>query len=108
MVETMNTKPVLVDLFCGCGGFGLGAELAGFHTIAAIDIDPTLQSAYKNNFPHTKVLNKDLSLLDENGFRHILGRQKIDLAKDIREWGLVMLMIREENCWKIFSGTSIY
>lgn len=78
MVETMNTKPVLVDLFCGCGGFGLGAELAGFHTIAAIDIDPTLQSAYKNNFPHTKVLNKDLSLLDENGWRHILGRQKID------------------------------
>lgn len=74
----MSKKPVLVDLFCGCGGFGLGAELAGFHTIAAIDIDPTLQSAYKNNFPQTKVLNKDLAILDANGWRDILGQQKID------------------------------
>ncbi|MGT0148892.1 DNA cytosine methyltransferase [Vibrio metschnikovii] len=45
--------------------FGLGAELAGFKTIAAIDIDPTLQSAYKKNFPETHVLNGDLSQLNE-------------------------------------------
>lgn len=74
----MNKKPVLVDLFCGCGGFGLGAELAGFHTIAAIDIDPTLQSAYKNNFPYTRVLNRDLASLNESDWHDILGQQKID------------------------------
>lgn len=74
----MNTKPTLVDLFCGCGGFGLGAELAGFHTVAAIDIDATLQSAYKNNFPNTKVVNWDLTSLDKSGWDKILDNQQID------------------------------
>ena len=45
--------------FCGCGGFSLGAELAGFHTLAAIDIDPTLQSAYRRNFPGTKAIQSE-------------------------------------------------
>ena len=100
----MNKKPVLVDLFCGCGGFGLGAELAGFHTIAAIDIDPTLQSAYKNNFPYTRVLNRDLASLNESDWHDILGQQKIDgviggpPAKGIQEWALGMLTIPEESC----------
>ncbi|MGQ1356511.1 DNA cytosine methyltransferase [Acinetobacter baumannii] len=74
----MSLKPTLVDLFCGCGGFGLGAELAGFHSVAAIDIDKTLQSAYKNNFPETKVINKDLSKINKNEWKKILGDIEID------------------------------
>jgi len=69
----MNGKPTIVDLFCGCGGFGLGAELAGFHTIAAIDVDETLQSAYKRNFPNTNVVKADLSKIGENDWESILG-----------------------------------
>lgn len=69
----MNGKPTIVDLFCGCGGFGLGAELAGFHTVAAIDVDETLQSAYKRNFPNTNVVKADLSKIGENDWKSILG-----------------------------------
>ncbi|MGV2465276.1 UNVERIFIED_CONTAM: DNA cytosine methyltransferase, partial [Pseudomonas aeruginosa] len=29
----------MIDLFSGCGGLGLGAELAGFHSLAAVDVD---------------------------------------------------------------------
>ena len=68
----MNSKPTIVDLFCGCGGFGLGAELAGFRTVAAIDIDETLQSAYKLNFPSTNVVKADLSKLDKSDWKSIL------------------------------------
>jgi DNA (cytosine-5)-methyltransferase 1 len=29
-----------LDLFCGCGGFSLGMERAGFRCLAAIDFNP--------------------------------------------------------------------
>lgn len=74
----MDDKPTIVDLFCGCGGFGLGAELAGFHTIAAIDVDQTLQSAYKLNFPNTDVINADLSKLNKAGWKKILKGKEVD------------------------------
>lgn len=51
----------LVDLFCGCGGFSLGAHQAGFDVAAAIDIDPILTSSYSRNFPQTQLLLKDLA-----------------------------------------------
>lgn len=74
----MSQKPILVDLFCGCGGFGLGAEQAGFHTIAAIDVDTTLQSAYKNNFPNTNVVTADLAAMGKKDWKNLLGDQEID------------------------------
>lgn len=74
----MKKKPTIIDLFCGCGGFGLGAELSGFHTIAALDIDKTLQSAYKLNFPNTNVIQADLSKIGESYWREIIGNTEID------------------------------
>ena len=71
-------QPKIVDLFCGCGGFGLGAEQAGFHTIAAIDIDETLQPAYRKNFPKTNVIQADLSTMQKEQWDEILQGQKID------------------------------
>lgn len=74
----MNNKPKIIDLFCGCGGFGLGAELAGFHSVAAIDIEPTLQSAYAKNFPETRVMKGDLSEMSDESWKLILNGQEID------------------------------
>ncbi|VEI16099.1 Modification methylase HaeIII [Serratia plymuthica] len=74
----MSIAPVVVDLFCGCGGFGLGAKLAGFDVIAAVDIDATLQSAYARNFSTTKVINGDLSSMDELTWKGILSSRKVD------------------------------
>ena len=31
------SKPTCIDLFCGCGGFSLGLQRAGFSVLAAID-----------------------------------------------------------------------
>lgn len=74
----MPRKYKIVDLFCGCGGFGLGAKQAGFDVVVAVDIDDTLRSAYKDNFPHTRVMNGDLSKMDRDSWSMLLGTEEID------------------------------
>jgi DNA (cytosine-5)-methyltransferase 1 len=74
----MIKKPSIVDLFSGCGGFGLGAELAGFRTVAAVDIDSTLQSSYRLNFPHARTITGDLSKMDAESWQMILNGLEVD------------------------------
>ena len=74
----MNNKPVIIDLFSGCGGFGLGAELAGFHTVVAVDNDETLQSAYKINFPNTRTITQDITTIIKEDWQTILNGQEVD------------------------------
>ena len=74
----MVNKLKIVDLFCGCGGFGLGAKQAGFDVVVAVDIDKTLQSAYKRNFPNTRVLTGDLSVMDADAWKIALAKDEID------------------------------
>ena len=68
----------VVDLFCGCGGFSLGAELAGFHSLAAIDIDPTLQSAYRLNFPTTRPIQASVADIEAPDWKHFIGKTRPD------------------------------
>jgi len=73
-----KVKPTFVDLFCGCGGFGLGAELAGFKSLASVDIDKNLQHSYKLNFPEAKVILGDVSTLDESFWNETIGSERPD------------------------------
>lgn len=68
----------IVDLFSGCGGFSLGAELAGFHSLAAIDIEPTLQSAYRTNFPRTLTVQASVVDIEASDWRRLIGRTRPD------------------------------
>lgn len=72
------TAPTVVDLFSGCGGFSLGAELAGFHSLAAIDIDHTLQSGYRRNFPSTRAVQANVIDLDRAAWRQMIGKVRPD------------------------------
>lgn len=53
----------VVELFSGCGGFSHGIEAAGFSVALAYDNDPVLSSSYHRNFPSTKQIQADVSLL---------------------------------------------
>lgn len=68
----------MVDLFCGSGGFSLGAELAGFRSLASIDIDATLQSAYRKNFPTTKAVCGSVADVDASAWRQFIGKIRPD------------------------------
>lgn len=41
-----------IDLFCGCGGFSLGMDRAGFRCLAAVDNSPEAVAVFATNFPH--------------------------------------------------------
>jgi DNA (cytosine-5)-methyltransferase 1 len=74
----IKERGTVVDLFCGCGGFSLGAELAGFRSLAAIDIDPVLQSAYRRNFPRSRAIQASVAEIDNGAWRHLLGTTRPD------------------------------
>ena len=59
----MKRAAKILDLFCGAGGFSLGAHRAGFEVVASIDIDPTLTSSYSQNFPATSLIRADIAAL---------------------------------------------
>jgi DNA (cytosine-5)-methyltransferase 1 len=65
----------LVDLFCGCGGFSLGAHRAGFEVSAAFDLDPTLTSSFERNFPKTKLLVEDVAFLTGDRLNNLVGEE---------------------------------
>ncbi len=56
-----SSVPNVVDLFCGCSGFGLGATQAGFNVTLSVDVDATLTSAHAINFPNNKLLLADIA-----------------------------------------------
>lgn len=71
----MQGAPRIVDLFCGCGGFSLGAEAAGLVPTVAFDVDPILTSSFSTNHPHTRLKLADLSEATGADIRHEAGGQ---------------------------------
>ena len=54
-------KPTAIDLFCGCGGMGLGLEQAGFAVLYANDISKDATDTYKSNL-HAEIVDcKDVA-----------------------------------------------
>jgi len=73
----VQEKPRIVDLFCGCGGFSLGAHAAGLAPTVSFDVDPILTSSFQANFPRTKLVLTDLSRIEASDIRRDAGK-KID------------------------------
>lgn len=65
--------PKIVDLFCGCSGFGLGATQAGFDVTVSADVDAILSSSHHINFPRGKLLLRDVATLGGNEIRNAAG-----------------------------------
>jgi len=63
-VKQSNATKTFIDLFCGCGGFSLGASLAGYKNILSVDIDKILTSSHRLNFPNSNLVLADLSSID--------------------------------------------
>jgi DNA (cytosine-5)-methyltransferase 1 len=56
-----SAKPKVIDLFCGCGGFSLGAARAGFDVVAGVDFDSHAIASHRRNFRKSKDLQLDLT-----------------------------------------------
>lgn len=76
----MKNPLTFIDLFCGCGGFSLGLERAGFKGLAAIDFNPEAVQVYRANFrkiPH--ILEKDLTMFSPEELADLVGTNRVDL-----------------------------
>jgi DNA (cytosine-5)-methyltransferase 1 len=55
-----SKRPLAIDLFCGCGGLGLGLERAGYDVVLSVDHDPRALESHRHNLPGA-ALDLDLS-----------------------------------------------
>jgi DNA (cytosine-5)-methyltransferase 1 len=62
-VQSVERRPVAVDLFSGVGGMGLGFEQAGFDVVCAVESDPAHSAVHRFNFPLCEVLEQDATEL---------------------------------------------
>ena len=65
--------------FCGCGGFSLGFERAGFNVLLGIDVWKDAICTFKHNHKTSQVLQADLSNLDPSDTRFFLNGKSIDI-----------------------------
>src|SRR5579859_5145598 len=65
-----------IDLFCGCGGFTLGMERAGFTVLAAIDSNPEAVKVFQKNLPDVAhILEKDLTRFHPRELATLIGAE---------------------------------
>src|ERR1700722_6481733 len=74
-VDAMN----LVDLYCGCGGFSLGAHRAGFKVASAYDNDVVLTHSFPTNFPETQLFHRDVATLSGSDIISAVGRDIVGI-----------------------------
>lgn len=73
------SRPVLLDLFCGCGGFTKGLhDTDKFDIIAGIDIWDRAIATYEKNFDHLAIC-KDLCEYSPERFKEDHKIEKIDI-----------------------------
>lgn len=82
VTSTVQSPPIpkVIDLFCGCGGFSLGAARAGFEVIAGVDFDKNALAAHATNFTSSKHLNLDLSQVSTNEILKQAGATKSEIT----------------------------
>jgi DNA (cytosine-5)-methyltransferase 1 len=70
----------LIDLFCGCGGFSLGMERAGFRVLAAIDFNAEAIATFHRNLLHVPhALQKDLTKFRPQELAKLIGTDSVDV-----------------------------
>jgi len=58
-----------LDLFCGCGGFSKGFEMAGIKIKYAIDNNPKVQETFEYNHPNTEFILSPVNEQDPHDFK---------------------------------------
>jgi DNA (cytosine-5)-methyltransferase 1 len=69
----------IIDLFCGCGGFSLGFERAGFHVLLGIDVWKDALVTFSHNHKCSKTLHADLSIISPKDTEPLLGERSVDV-----------------------------
>lgn len=72
-------KPLVVEVFCGCGGTSLGFEMAGYEIGLGIDIHAPSIATFKKNHPNSFAILGDVKKINISDVKEIIGKRKIDV-----------------------------
>ena len=67
-----NDKPIVVELFRGCGGTSLGFEMAGYQIAIGCDIHQPSITTFKNNHSNVSAVLGDVKNVNPNSFLELL------------------------------------
>jgi len=73
-------KFTFIDLFGAPGGLSLGCELAGFRSLACVDIDDDALDTYAHNFPSSVCIPGDIKRIESPDLMKKLGISPGELA----------------------------
>jgi DNA (cytosine-5)-methyltransferase 1 len=74
-----SSKPLVVELFCGCGGTSLGFEMAGFEIAVGSDIHIPSINTFKLNHPNVSTILGDIKKVTPEMISRLLGGKKLDV-----------------------------
>lgn len=76
---TPNGKPIVVELFCGCGGTSLGFEMAGFQIAVGADILTPAIETFRNNHEGVSTILGDIHEVQPKQILELLNGSKVDV-----------------------------
>jgi len=74
-----SQKPLVAELFCGCGGTSVGFEMAGFEIIIGCDILVPAIDTFKHNHPNSTTILGDIKKINPNIVKELLGDRELDV-----------------------------
>jgi DNA (cytosine-5)-methyltransferase 1 len=76
---TASKKPLIVELFCGCGGTSLGFEMAGYEVAVGCDIHVPSIRTFKLNHPNVSTILGDIRKISPKAILELLQGREVDV-----------------------------
>lgn len=75
----LNNKPLVVELFCGCGGTSVGFEMAGYEIGLGCDIHKPSIQTFQRNHPNSATILGDVKLVTPDKIKELLNGRTPDV-----------------------------
>ena len=72
-------KPIVAELFCGCGGTSLGFEMAGFEAVLGCDIHTPSIQTFQANHPNSATITGDVKKVNPESIKDLLNGRQLDV-----------------------------
>ncbi|MCL4458417.1 MAG: DNA cytosine methyltransferase [Chloroflexi bacterium] len=74
-----QSRPVVLDLFCGAGGMSLGFHMAGYEIGLGVDVDPPACQTHAHNFKGWSAQADIAKITDPQSFIQQHGLESVDV-----------------------------
>ena len=74
-----NGNPVVVELFCGCGGTSVGFEMAGFQIAVGADMLRPAIDTFENNHEGVSTILGDIHKVEPEQILNLLNGAEVDV-----------------------------